>query len=315
MFRYTTITRLRQEGFTETELPAPDALLLIAEASGYLSDALGQWFTPVRSQKILDGMGSALLYLPNRVPILEVLSLAQISTASASRPFLVPDKVDILLASGPNDMAVFDSSDYQVYGRYLELLYSEFFGGRGNVLFDCYSGWMDTFSARSGTTRRILTDTTTLISNGGIDAILTSISGFQARDVVLFEKNDSGREVLGQVIVNSIDVGNKKLVFDAIETKDAQQLPVGTRVLTFGAIPRLIERATLLLVKRLNIRINTDDYDDAVMAGKIKSEKTDRYSYTLFGDADGGGVGLTGDYFVDRQLSYYAEPQIHVDFA
>lgn len=315
MSRYTTVFRLRQEGFLQAELSDAAAVLLIEEASDIISEALGQWFVPLRSQNKLDGMGSALLYLPSRVPILEVFSLGQISTAHAARPFNVPDKVTIMLSSNLEDMSIFDPSDYQLYGRYLELMYTEFWEGRGNVQLDCYSGWLDTFKSRVAPVKKASTGLTNQITNGAVDAIVDDISNFSRRDVVLFEKNDSTRELLGIAIVTGIEVGNKKLQFDALETKNASAIPAGSNVLTFGAVPKLIERATILLVKRLNVKINSSDYDDAAIAAKIKSEKTDRYSYTLFGDSDGGGIGLTGDALVDRQLSYYAEPQINVDFA
>jgi len=307
MVEYTTIHRLRQEGFAQADLPEADALRLIREASEILSDVLGQWFVPVRSQKRLDGDGSSICYHPNRIPILEVISLEEDYTADVSGDYM-PSRMDILV--GGADRTSFPPDDFVIRGRFVELLYARFFRGRGNVVLDAYTGWMDWFDqeSRSTTLRKVETDITTAINYDGTEAIVTSLNDFDLRDVLVFEKNDTTREVLGMAIVNGIETGTSKLQFDKLKTKNKQQLPIGTKVVTFGAVPRLIERATILILKKLQHKINSEEYDERLFGEKLKSEKTDRYSYTLYGGADGGGVGITGDSLVDSQLSKYTEP-------
>jgi len=311
MLEYTTIYRLRQEGFPIASLSNADAKLKIQEASEYLSDLLGQWFVPVRDKKRLDGGGSSIIYFSNRIPFLEVLEFGLEFTASVSGEEL-PSRIDILL--GNADRTVYNPDEFVIRGRYIELLFSNLFAGRGNVVVDCYTGYMDWFgkSSRNYAVPSVLTTTGTLIEDTDEEVVLVSTDGLKVRDVIIFEKADSTREVLGTAIIHTIDRATKTVEFDAIETINGADVPVASRVLSFGAVPRLIERATILLVKKLMPEIYSDDYDEAVGATKLKSEKTDRYSYTLFGDKDGGGVGITGDPMVDSQLSKFAEPH-HVD--
>ncbi len=99
MFQYTTIERIRREGFTPGQLPDAEALPLIQEASEVLTDILGQWFNPIREQKLLDGHGSSLIYYPNRIPFIEVVSLGERFTANATG-IRLPRRIDVLVGSG-----------------------------------------------------------------------------------------------------------------------------------------------------------------------------------------------------------------------
>lgn len=308
---YVSTHRLRQAGFTPTQISANAALPKIKEASAILSSILGQWFVPIRNVKQLDGHGSSIMYLPNRIPFLEVLSLGEMYTASATGEDL-PARIDILLGSG--DRTTYNPDEYTIRGRIVELLYSNFYAGRNNVLIDCYTGLMDWFDtdSRNVTIRKVIGELNGAINHDAVECVLQSTEGFRVRDVVLFESNDTSRTLLGTVIVNETDHANKKLKFNKLKTLNEAAIPTGSRVLTFGAVPLLIERATLLLFKKLMYGVNTDEYEDAMFGTKLRSEKTDRYSYTLFGGKDGGGIGITGDPLIDSQLGKFSEPN-HVD--
>ena len=308
---YVSIHRLRQAGFTPTQISANAALPIIKEASAVLSDILGQWFVPVRNVKQLDGHGSSMVYLPNRIPFLEVLSLAETFTASASGDEL-PARISILLGSG--DRTSYNADEYVIRGRLVELLYTNFYAGRNNVLIDCYTGFMDWFDrdSRNITIRKVVDELNGAINHDAVECVLQSTDGFRERDVILFESNDTARTLFGAAIINGIEHTNKKLKFNKLKTLNEATILTGSRVLTFGAVPLLIERATLLLFKKLMHGVNTDEYEDAMFGTKLRSEKTDRYSYTLFGGKDGGGIGITGDPLIDSQLDKFSEPN-HVD--
>jgi hypothetical protein len=307
MFQYTTIDRIRGQGFNTGQVSDADALPLIQDASQILTDILGQWFNPVREKKFLDGHGSSLIYYPNRIPFIEVISLGERFTATADGSFL-PRRIDVLVGSG--DRVVYNPDEFYIRGRYIELNYSNSFDGRANVEIDAYTGFLDWFdvSAQNQSIRKEETDLTTQVSNDDTEAIVTSVDNFRPRDILLFEKNDTSREVLAFAIVNSIDRSTTKFEMDEIKTLNEQDLPIGTKVVTFGAVPNLIERATILILKKLVYGYGTNNYEDLVFGTKLKGEKTDRYSYTLFGDKDGGGIGITGDTLIDSQLGKFSEP-------
>lgn len=307
MFQYTTIDRIRREGFNSGQIPDADVLPLIQDASQILTDILGQWFNPVREQKLLDGHGSSLIYYPNRIPFIEVISLGERFTANATGVRL-PRRIDVLVGSG--DRVVYNPDEFYIRGRYVELNFSNSFDGRANVEIDAYTGLLDWFdiSSQNQSIRKEETDLTTEVTHEDEEAIVTSVNNFRPRDILLFEKNDTTREVLAFSIANSIDRVNKKFEMDEIKTLNEQTLPVGTKVVTFGAVPSLIERATILILKKLVHGYGTNSYENSVFGSKLKGEKTDRYSYTLYGDKDGGGIGLTGDPFIDSQLGKFSEP-------
>ena len=307
MFQYTTIERIRREGFNTGQVPDAEALPLIQDASGILTDILGQWFNPVRNQKLLDGHGASLIYYPNRIPFIEVISLGERFTASATGSFL-PRRIDVLVGSG--DRVVYNPDEFYIRGRYVELNFSNSFDGRANIEIDAYTGFLDWFdaSAQNQVIRKEETDLTTQVALDDVEAIVTSVDNFRPRDILLFEKNDTTREVLAFAIINSIDRGTTKFETDPIQTLNEQTLPVGTKVVTFGAVPSLIERATILILKKLVFGYGTNSYEDSVFGTKLKGEKTDRYSYALYGDKDGGGIGITGDPLIDSQLSKFSEP-------
>lgn len=313
MFKYTTVHRLRQEGFKQKELPFAKALLLIEEASDLLSDALGQWYVPHRTTKRLDGGGSSIIYFPNRIPFLEVLSMAELFTADVTGREL-PRRIDILVGSA--DRTSYNSDEYIIRGRLLELLFTNAYPGRGNVEVDTYTGFLDWFGidSRNTTIRKVIGELKTAMSQDAVEAELVSSAGFEDRDVLLFETNDTARTLLATAISNQVTHSTSKIAVDKIQTLNGAQMPIGTKVITFGKVPSLIERATILIVKKLNVQMGSDEYDEAVFSSKLKGEKTDRYSYTLFGQKEGGGVGLTGDPLVDSQLHRFAEPNF-VDFA
>jgi hypothetical protein len=314
MFQYTTIHRLRQEGFSQKELNEAKSLLLIQEASEILNDALGQWFTPVRTTKKLNGHGSSILYFPNRIPFIEVLNLTELYTAHVTGK-RIPRRLDVIV--GSSDTSVFNPDEYIIRGRFVELLYTNFFAGRGNVQIDSYTGLMDWFdvNARDSEVRKVETTLANPVDHNAVEAVLTSADGFRERDVLLFETPDTARDLLAQAIGITVNHSTETIAFDKIKTLNEAQLPAGTKVITFGAVPRIIERATILLIKKLMLSIGSDEYEEAVFGEKIKTERTDSYSYTLFGAKEGGGMGFTGDPLVDNQLNKFSEPNFSVDIA
>jgi hypothetical protein len=308
--RYTTVNRLRAESFIKADFPDARAEEIIEEASQILTDILGSWFVPFRNKKGLDGGGSSIVFYPNRIPFLEVLSLSEVASARADGRG--SDDNEFLVETGGE--ILYSASDYVVRGRYIETKYDKFFDGRSNVIIDAYTGWLEEFDTenRNYSINKTIHNNTIIIPHLSREATLDSVLGFNKRNIIMFERNDSSRELLATAIITDIDFTTKKIKFDRLYTKNEVSIPVDAIVITFGCVPKLIERATLLLFKKLFNKINTEDYEDSAFNSKLKSEKTDRYQYTLFGSGEGGGIGITGDPLIDSQLDKFSHP-INID--
>jgi len=309
MYRFTTIKRLRNEGFEESVINDDRADDLIVEASHYLADALGQWFVPVRVKKQVNGGGASIIYLSNRIPFLEVISLRDTFTGPVVGGSVI-NRAEAIV-QGDLDYA---EDDYFIRGRQVQLKYGTFYDGRNNIIVDCYTGLLDNFveEARQETIRKVAHSTAADLAYKGKSVELDSLTDLEEGDVAIFESNDTARDFLGMAIITALNRTDTKIKFDPIKTENAAQIPSGSNVIVFGKVPRLIERATVMIIKKLSLQIGSEDFDEAIRASKIKTERTDGYSYTLFGDREGGGIGLTGDPFIDSQLDKFSEPN-HVD--
>ena len=315
-FKYTTIKALRDDGLTVAVASDTQAFELICIQSEMVNQFTAQWFTPVDKVIRLDGNSASAIHLIELVPIIKVRRVTIISTGLSG----TEDTRDLLL-----------KEDFVVDGRFIKLtsgrtgarfksgliaeeyirgarFVKEFPEGVQNIEIDGVFGWIEGQKEFTTTTDGALAvGTRTQI-------VVDDILGFRVKDVVDILDTD-GNSVL-RFIVNEIDVSGKILKFDSVEIFTA--IVDESDVITYGRVPRLVERAAKILINRIKDPVFTSGASTAALADRIIEEKTDNYMYRLR-DPEAEELGntqspySTGNIEADRILAqFHAPPYIAV---
>ena len=264
-----TLADLASAGFTVTD--PVDAAEKIIAASEHLQKTLGMIFTP-QSEEVNCRGGKNYLEHPSSYPFLEVNSiLYQNSGIEYDEENVIVEKWAIK----------------QRYGR--KFIH--------DMTIDGTFGYLDNIN-------KTQTNNASELTRESDEMELDSVNNFMIGDIVDITDGDESY----RIIVNAIDRENKTISFDAI-TDFGEEIAIGSSITRWGTIPYMIRRATILLYKKLNTAIGSSDYEDEQLQGRIKTEKTDNYSYTLFTNQETHGSGgkpyLTGDEMVDNALLNY----------
>ncbi|MEW6556025.1 MAG: hypothetical protein AB1349_01570 [Elusimicrobiota bacterium] len=267
-FEYTTISRLRNEGISVQELDDQRARDIIELMSLYINSLTDQWFTPVEDTVSLDGNNTSSIFLRNLIPIIKVKRLC------VSDEVIEPEK-------------------YQIDWRRIRLLEGHFPEGRLNIEIEGVFGWLENQKEQSALLQ-------SEIITGSVEAILDSVEGFNVRDIVDFidTKNHGIR-----IIINEIDVQSRKLKFDSVRV--TLKIEPGAKVISYGTVPKLIERACMLLVINNKEKINSAEWSEKKFSGLLKRETVDNYSWEIFQEAAGM---ITSDPLTDEILGNYCPP-------
>lgn len=281
-FRYVTIADIRREEIDETRLPDDRADYLIQLCSNWVNWLTKQWFVPIRLRQRVDGRNCSVAHLPTFVPILELYNLILEKEGLFTFPF--------------------PQIAYQVRERFVQLLsaQSQLPGQPEFVVLDGVFGWLeDTFAP-------VRTTITSGVTFGDTTISVADASRINVGEVVLVGSDPEPES--GPVIVSSKS-GND-LIVDPIRFEAS----AGAPAVKYGRIPRLIQWATLLLIKDkmvpLGIR-GTDEDEEGPRwwADRLQSESVEGYSYSLAAIpvpyGHGGGAYTTGNPEVDDILQQF----------
>ena len=288
-FRYITVDMLRAEGMSEEMIPADRARDMIALCSNWVNWLTQQWFSPVRVNAKVEGRNSSIAHLPSFVPILQLDSLH-------------------IAKEGLFDIVMPDIS-YVVKERFVQMVaYSAHLPANPRfVRLDGVFGWLeDDFEP-------VRTTLVGAVSPGNWTFNVASTVGISPGDSLLI-----GRDPYPK---------SEAVIVDAIRGTEIVTEPVrcsclaGDPVVRYGRIPRLIQYATMLLVKDKRVPIGlrgTEDDPDSPrwFADRLQSESVEGYSYslsqlpTMYGAA--GGSWTTGNPEVDDILAQYAMPHLYI---
>jgi hypothetical protein len=310
-FEYASLQALRAEGIDATELPDDRARYLVRLASRRINEVTTQWFCPVWGAWRISGSDSGILIAPQMVPILTVDQLSQYEPYSQEKFPYEPSDFHVVPPETPDELArqielftmggrLFTGGG-TFYERRRDFILSQsgsvhdFEHGAGNFMLEGVLGWLENL-------KNVDQLTTTDVNVGDTEVDLDDVGDIQAGDAVL----------LGQKLcVILIEVTGNTIKWD---WPSEFSIPSGTRVRCFGQVPLDIVRACLMLVIRWKDPIGSDEGQSSVIQGRLMSERTDNYSYTLGKDEGGGGGGgggtvvTTGDTWVDQILANFVPP-------
>lgn len=289
-FRYVTVDQLRAEGITAEKLPDDRAKELIILCSNWINWLTQQWFLPIRLRQNVDGRGSSVFHLPTFVPILDFFSLRI-------------HKEGLLNIDLP-------SVSYAVKDRYVEMLQfrTRLTNQPRMVQMDGVFGWLENDFVPVRTTLQ-----TSAVKG---DRILEVVSneGILPGEVVLLGSEPAPKSSPRIVYATR---GSNQIIVEPIDI----DLSAGSRVVRYGRVPRLIQWATMLLVKDkatpIGVRGTEDDEDSPRwFADRLTNESVEGYSYGLEGlpvkYGFGGGARTTGNPEVDDIIHQYSCPYIYV---
>lgn len=308
-FEYASLQAFRAEGIDATEVPDGRARYLIRLASRRINECTAQWFMPVWGAWRISGSDSGILLAPQMVPILKVDQLSQYEPYSQEKFPYEPSDFYVVPPESPDDLSrqieLFSmggklfSGGGTFYERRRDFILSQsgsvhdFEHGAGNFMLEGVLGWLENL-------KEVDQLTTTPVAVGGTQVDLDDIGDIGIGDAVL----------IGQkfcVIV--IGITGNTIQWDWPSEFAAQ---AGTRVRCFGQIPLDITRATLMLAIRWKDPIGSEEGQSSILTGRLLSERTDNYSYTLGRDEGGGGGGgavvTTGDTWVDQIIANFVPP-------
>jgi len=280
---------LRAEGIGADILPDDRAEDMIFLVSNWINWLTQQWFLPVRVEAKVEGRNSSIAHLPSFVPILQL---------------------DRLRLGKENlfDITLPDIS-YQVKPRFVQMLdYRAYLPGNPRfVILDGTFGWLeDDFSP-------VETTITADVNPGDRVISLASIDGIRHGDALLI--GNGAYPNSDAVIVDAVrgtDIAVDRVRFTAKS---------GDPAVRYGVVPRLIQWATILLVKDkrtpIGVRGTEDDEDSPRwFAERLQSESVEGYSYSLsalpVAYGFGGGAWTTGNPEVDDCLCQYCNPMLYV---
>jgi len=304
-FYYTSIARLRAEGMDETRYPDESLLRRrILMLSKMINRITNQYFQPVYdAEQRMSGRDSALLYLSKKVPILQI------------------DEINFHPEGSTAD--VIDSDYYVIHlerffarqaGYYLRgdasLSTGTWEEGFENYTFKGWSGWLED---RRELTISIDTD----LVQDDEEVSVPDATGFVEGDfIVVIDSVNSNR--FG-TLINAVDYGTNKIAIDKAQTRGITYPSATSNVLTFGRVPdSIVWACTRMVVNEAALLVpENGDPVDPDFESRLKSEKTDNYSYTMFSpkdmNVDSGQLPLgtfTGDPKVDMVLATYVAPVV-----
>jgi hypothetical protein len=310
-FEYASLQALRAEGIDATELPDPRARYLIQLASRRINECTTQWFAPVWGAWRISGADSGILLAPQMVPILKVDGLYQYEPYSGEKLPYEPADYYVVPPEDPNELARqielfsmgrsrFFSGEGTFNERRSDFILSQsgsvnkFAHGAGNFWLEGVLGWLEDLKEVSALT-------TTAVVAGDTEVDLDNVGEIEVGDAVLI-----GQKLC--VIVIEITGNTIKWDWPALSAA-----PIGTRVRCFGHIPLDIARAAIMLAIRWKDPVGSEEGQTSLVSGRLMSEHTDNYSYSLGRDEGGGGGGggvvvTTGDSMVDQIIANFVPP-------
>lgn len=299
MREYTTATSLASAkvslaGFTDDEVHA-----LIQATSAYVEHLTSQVFNPISETFVWDGRGRRLTYDPRLLPIIEATSVTidwnKVDNKDDDpNANLDSDDPILTLASAGAGAITLISSDYVVDGRVIQRLRTNWPIGPRMIQVVGVLGWLDPVRAK------VTTTTSEIIASNATEVDVVDASKFEVRDVCL----------IGSLTVILTAITANTLKFDSVGTLPAS-VAASTAVNTWGKVPLPIERLTnYLLAKEVRALEAQEDGQAVLDPARIRKERTDNYSYELFGPAEMAGGWVTGSLIHDATVRRYARPAV-----
>lgn len=297
--QYTCATYLAAAGVDVAGLLADEVRALVAATSDHIEVLTDQVFNPVvDTARRLEGRGRRIAYDPRLLPIIDVVSLAIDYGRVDDRHgmMITPDESDgvaaVLHAVGGT--GVLGGTEFVKHPRFIERLGADFPVGPLAIIVNGVFGWLEPERAKTETT-----SAAQLIS-GATQLAVAASAGFRPRDVALI-----GDDLY--VVVTSVPDA-LTIRFDSVGTL-ASAKAVGTKVRTWGPVPRPIEALAAHLAQQIRREEQARvDGEALVDPSRIRKEAVDRYMYELFPSGESAGGWVTGSLRHDMALRKYARP-------
>ena len=314
-FKYTTITRLREEGVDINDASDERLRRLISVVGEIINGVTGQCFNPIRRVIRLDGKNDRLIALPNRLPFID---MDEVSIVVDSVPPTVLEADDWYIAESERRLLeikeeqFFDTSISLIERALSQLTRPHFPFGTAIVRLNGVFGYLELKNGRNTKNNNVIPSsgtTTTSITDTSTDVTLDSVDGFLADDFVEFLDSD-GNSVLG-LIINSVDRSGSRLLFDPPGDFGVASVATGATAESYGRVPLPVQEAAVRLVIGKTAGLATEEGQDLEFQRRILEEKTDKYQYKLAGPTGGTGssgtspVNTTGDAEADKLLDNY----------
>jgi hypothetical protein len=307
-FEYTTVKRLRDEGLTQSVLSDERALELIQDASDTINEITGCVFVPLPATVRVDGRGSAIVNLPGLIPLIKV------------------DRARMLLDSATGQMQTIDKEWYVVKERWLESVSPSATRHRRTLsdlrMWQLHAARRFTFPERPhgieiqgvfGWVDPVLDLTLIVQAIAPIGQTFVEVDTVAAINPGFVLNLPSGERKL----VGEVDYANNQLHFADKPLRAA--LAVDDEIKVYGGVPRLIQRAAVLIAVANKYGLACVNHQKARRGEFITFETTDNYSYAIgSGGAPGGKLGshlgygqtLTGSLEADGILQRFMPPTI-----
>lgn len=305
LYQYSTLKRLRDEGLPKTTLSDAATLQRIRLASEMINKVTGQYFSPTREDDTpLSGEESSNMIFSNFIPILQLERIIY-EPIGATPAQLEDDEFAIKRSRFIRRI----SATSFLEERHPRLFNEKavFLEGTNNYKVTGYTGWLENL-------KNVSTTLTTTLTEDALEMTLDDVTGFDGDDMVVLYDSVSGDRAV--IMLNSVDYTTNKFQIDAARLKGATFSDTVTTVTSFGSPPNSI----IWACNRITISEASALYSSGgveVDTTKIKTEKTDNYSYTKFsprelGAAEGGisPGDFTGSARLDAVLGEYSAPPV-----
>lgn len=271
-FVYVTIKELRDEGVEEAQHPDNRVYNRILDASNQINTTTKQIFVPVEESIRLNGNGDKLIHHPQLIPIIKITEA-------------------YLVASDGSEDSL-DLTAFEIEDRLILYLNNKFKYGLRNYRFVGVFGWIEN-------TKNVETETTAHILPDDTEIVLDDVSKLDPGDVLLINGY--------YFLTHDINYTESKALIDKARLK-VTQIDSGATVKCYGAPPRLIKKVAKQLTILNLPDMSSEQAQDSEEELRLKSEKTDNYSYTYFKPEESGGLSATGDYKIDELLAQFMPP-------
>lgn len=308
IFKYTTIVELREEGLTEATLTDARAAKLIARVSEEINGLTDQWFAPVAKRLFVDGNGGSLAMMD--IPVLAVDDLEVLSSRSSDPGIARVGAVEPSYVIGlPSELPRFDDRfamsspfrpstlipDFTIDDRKIRSM-TPFPNGVNNVRVDGIFGWLEN--------RQVFETTLAApLEPNASSCELVDASGIRRGHLITFIVGAGPNARTEFTAWVAYVEGNVVTFVDPATDLDVTLAVETTRVGDYGSVPAGIQQAALRLVNRQKTGIGTASFSEEEFFGRLKSEKTDNYQYTL-----AAAVEVTGDDLVNTLLNKFVKP-------